>query len=280
VSNAHAGTGTAHDPSPRIAHVTSADGTRIGFERSGEGPPLVLVHGTSADRTRWASIAPALEERFTLYAVDRRGRGLSPDTQPWAIEREFEDVAAVVASIDGPVDLLGHSYGALCAMEGALLAPNVRRIVLYEPPLATDVPFYEDDPRERLQAMIDGGDLDGALATFLLEVAGLSAGELEAMRASPSWAARLTVVHTVPREFADGDHVLDPRRFQRLTVPVLLLAGDQSSPALLAATRAAHEALPNSRVTVMPGQGHVAVTTAPELFSRLVLEFLSQPDDH
>jgi len=97
----------------------------------------VLVHGGTADHTRWLSILPALEERFTVYAVDRRGRGLSGDAPEYAIEREFEDVAAVVDAIDGPVDVLGHSYGALCALEAALLTDKIRRLALYEPPVPT-----------------------------------------------------------------------------------------------------------------------------------------------
>src|SRR5918994_4256030 len=101
--------------------VTSLDGTPIAYWRSGEGPPLVLVHGTSADHSRWAPVLPAFEERFTVYAVDRRGRGESGDSEDYSIEREFEDVAAVVDSIEAPVNLLGHSYGAVCSLEAALI---------------------------------------------------------------------------------------------------------------------------------------------------------------
>src|SRR5690349_20970515 len=102
-----------------MGEIRSVDGTAIAYRRSGSGPPLVLVHGTSATPARWASVAPRLESHFTVYAVDRRGRGMSGDASSYAIEREFEDVAAVVLSIDGPVDLLGHSYGAICALEAA-----------------------------------------------------------------------------------------------------------------------------------------------------------------
>ena len=93
--------------------IRSKDGTRIAYERSGAGPALVLVHGTTADHTRWAPVLPMLERIFTVYAVDRRGRGQSGDAADYSIEREYEDIAAVVSSIPGPVNLLGHSYGAL-----------------------------------------------------------------------------------------------------------------------------------------------------------------------
>jgi pimeloyl-ACP methyl ester carboxylesterase len=114
--------------------VCSPDGTRIACWRSGSGEPLVLVHGTTADHRRWARVLPHLEAHFTVFAVDRRGRGASGDARDYRIEREFEDVVAVVAAIGGPVTLLGHSYGGICAMEAALRTSAVRRLILYRRP--------------------------------------------------------------------------------------------------------------------------------------------------
>src|SRR5689334_8539504 len=99
--------------------VKSKDGTPIAVAKSGHGPPLVLVHGTTADHTRWKPILPKLEEKFTVYAIDRRGRGGSGDSANYAFEIEFDDVAAVVDSIGEPVFLLGHSYGAICSLEAS-----------------------------------------------------------------------------------------------------------------------------------------------------------------
>src|SRR5579871_4413329 len=96
--------------------IRSKDGTMIAFQRSGTGPPLVLAHGTTADHTRWAPVLPAFEQYFTVYAPDRRGRGDSGDAEQYVIEWEFEDIVALVSSIDEPVFLLGHSYGALCSL--------------------------------------------------------------------------------------------------------------------------------------------------------------------
>jgi pimeloyl-ACP methyl ester carboxylesterase len=109
--------------------VTSKDGTPIAYWQSGQVPPLVLVHGTAADHGRWAPVLPAFEERSTVCAVDRRGRGGSGDPEEvYVIEREFEDISAVVDSLGEPTILLGHSYGALCALEAALLTTNVRKL--------------------------------------------------------------------------------------------------------------------------------------------------------
>jgi pimeloyl-ACP methyl ester carboxylesterase len=275
VTDTSASATTGRSAASSIGYVTSRDGTRIAFERTGSGSPLVLVHGTSADRTRWTPVLPALESKFSVYAMDRRGRGLSEDAEAFALEREFEDVAAVVGSIDGPVDLLGHSYGALCAMEAALLCPNVRRLVLYEPPMQTDEPMYPVGMRDQLEAMIERGEREQALITFFREVVEMSDSDLEMMRAAPSWGARVAAAHTVPREFDDADYALNAERFEGLLVPVLLLAGSESPPMLRAATEMAHAALPKSRVAVMEGQAHVAVNTAPDLFTRLVIEFLT-----
>jgi pimeloyl-ACP methyl ester carboxylesterase len=105
----------------------------IAYRRSGSGPPLLLVHGLTADHTRWSPISPRFEQRFSVYAMDRRGRGESGDGPDYDIRREAEDVAAVVDAIGEPVFVLGHSAGALYSLEAALLAANFRRLILYEP---------------------------------------------------------------------------------------------------------------------------------------------------
>lgn len=147
--------------------VTSKDGTHIAFWCSGSGPPLVLVHGTSASHTRWAPVLGLLEQHFSVCAIDRRGRGESGDANAYAIEREFEDVAAVVDALGESVHLLGHSYGAICALEAALLTQNIRTLILYEPPIPVeDVPIYPECIIERLQMLLDAGDREGVVSTF------------------------------------------------------------------------------------------------------------------
>lgn len=257
--------------------IQSKDGTTIAYERSGGGSPLLLVHGTAADHNRWRPVLPALERRFTVHAVDRRGRGGSGDSGDYAVGREFEDVAALVDSLGEPVNLLGHSYGALCALEAALLTRNVRKLVLYDPGIeVTDEEIYPHEVIGRLQALLEAGDRDGVVETTMREVAGLPPEAVEYMRSQPAWRARLNAAHTIPRELrAVKDHGFEPERFAGLMVPTLLLSGGDTPAALRKATEAVNETLPGSHVVVMPGQGHAAMDTGTDLFTTEVLRFLT-----
>ena len=257
--------------------VTSKDGTPIAYWRSGEGPPLVLVHGTSADHSRWAPVLPAFEQHFTVCAVDRRGRGGSGDSDDYAIEREFEDIAAVVDFLGEPAYLLGHSYGALCALGAALLSRNVRKLVLYEPMVNVGgEQLYPPGSIERLEALLEAGDRDGVVATMMREFAGVPPEEVKYMRSLPAWQARVAAAHTIPRESrAEEAYRFDPERFGDLGVPTLLLSGEGSPDDLAASTKAVDEALPDSRIVVMREEGHVAMDTATELFTTEVSRFLT-----
>jgi pimeloyl-ACP methyl ester carboxylesterase len=257
--------------------IRSTDGTPIAYQRSGQGSPLILVHGTTADHTRWAPILPILEQHFTVYAVDRRGRGESGDTEQYAIEREFEDIVALINSIDEPVFLLGHSYGAICSLEAARRTTHVRKLVLYEPPIPTGIEIYPHEVVNRIQALLDAGDRLGALITFMQDIVHVPPHEMEMLRSAPSWPARIAAAHTILREMrGSNEYIFDPGRFSSLTTPTLLLLGGDSPAFFGAGIEAVNAALPNSQVCVMPGQQHAAINTAPELFTREVYEFLAQ----
>lgn len=256
--------------------VVAKDGTQIAYRRGGEGPPLVLIHGTAADHSRWAPVLPAFEQHFTVYAVDRRGRGGSGDLDGYAIEREFEDVAAVADSLEEPVNLLGHSYGGLCALEAALLTENVGKLVLYDPGIeVAGEEISSHEVVERLEALLAEGDRDGVVETTMREVAGLPPEVVEYMRSLPVWRARLDAAHTIPRELrAVKAYRFDPERFENLGIPALVLNGGDSPAALRKAADAVDEALPDSHSVVMPGQGHSAMDTGTDLFTTEVLRFL------
>jgi pimeloyl-ACP methyl ester carboxylesterase len=258
-----------------VATTISADGTPIACWRSGQGPALVLVHGTTSDHRRWDPLLPALTAHFTVYAMDRRGRGGSGDSPTYAIEREFEDVAAVVDSIGGPVHLLGHSYGALCSLEAARLTPNLAKLVLYEPPVLPDAARFPPGFIAELEGLIAEGRRDETLSRFFQVVLGRSPQEIERMRGEPGWAERVAAAHTVARETSLEDRYrFAPERFADLRTPTLLLQGEVSPSFLQTSTQMVHAALPNRQLVVMPGQDHNAMRTAPELFLTEVLRFL------
>ena len=260
--------------------VTAADGAPIAYWRSGEGPPLLLVHGISASHLRWTPVIPALSEHFTVYAFDRRGRGGSGDTDGYEFEREFADTAAAIdaiAATSGPVNYLGHSYGAITGLEAALLTPNIRQMVLYEPPYRLNEPFISPpDSVARLEGRLAAGDRDGVVEVMMGELVGVPPEALAAMRTTPAWAARMAAAHTIPRELrALETYVFEPERFRGGDVPTLVLLGGASPPLMHRATHAAAAALPNARVVVLPGQGHVAMDSATEFFVDEVVRFLT-----
>ncbi|WP_409332687.1 alpha/beta fold hydrolase [Trujillonella humicola] len=257
-----------------LVTTTSVDGTRIGAWRSGSGPPLLLVHGGTADHTRWRPVLPLLEPYATVYAVDRRGRGASGDAPEYAVELEFADVAAVVDAIGGTVDVVAHSYGALCALGAALRTDGMRRLVLYEPPVLPPPRSTADD---RMAELLAAGRRADLVETFFREIVGADDHQLRLIRAAPSWPARVAAAHTVVRErLIDPPYRFDAARYQGLDVPTLLIAGGNSAPFLQASTKAVAAAVPGARVTVLPGEQHVAIDSAPERFTNAVLTFLRE----
>jgi len=255
-----------------LEQVVSTDGTPIAVWRSGDGPPLVLVHGTAADHSRWAPVLPALGERFTVLALDRRGRGRSGDAEEYSLEREFEDVAAVVEWVGDAVNVLGHSYGGICVLEAALLTHRIRKLVVYEAPMG----FVVSPPHvvHRLDELLAAGRRDELVVFFMQEVAGLPPDQIELLRSRPAWQARVDGAHTIPREDrAAREYVFDPDRFRQLGVATLLLEGGDSGEPFKRAGAALRAALPDCRIAVMPGQRHAAMDTATELFTNEVLRF-------
>jgi pimeloyl-ACP methyl ester carboxylesterase len=256
------------------------DGTRIAYQRCGDGPPLVLVHGSADDHSMWTGLLPALGARFTVYALDRRGRGASSATNgaSYAIEHECADVAAVVDAVGEPAHLLGHSYGALCALEAALRTRNLRSLVLYEPPIPTPPGsvICPPDTLAKMATLLEAGDREETVLTFAREIAHLPEAEISAARSTPEWQTSVAAAHTIVYEArAVEGYTFDPERFRELTTPTLLLLGSESPPFLKAATESVAAALQNNRLVELPNQGHLAMYTNPQLFLSEVTQFLS-----
>jgi pimeloyl-ACP methyl ester carboxylesterase len=275
---------TSHATSERSA--VSRDGTRIAYWTSGHGPPLVLVHGAAADHTRWRPLLPYLERQVTTHAMDRRGRGGSGDAGAYELEREYEDVAAVIeavaAAFGRPVDVYGHSHGAIVAFGAAALSRNLRKLVLYEGWPVPDPSIYALPAvvMNRITRLLAEGERDGVVEALFRAVLDVSDEDMAALRSAPSWAGRVAAAHTLPREILGETRArLVPEQAARIGVPVLLVTGEESSdPAKAEADRVA-AALPDARQLVLAGQQHIADILDPDTFAKHLLEFLhGRPD--
>ena len=259
-----------------MSHAVSADGTQVAFEQTGHGPAIVLIHGGFVDRRASVPVATELARQFTVVLVDRRGHGESgPYRDDHAIEREFEDVAAVVAALPRPVTLVGHSYGAWCALHGALLSVRsgvpVERLVLYEPPPLWDV---RDPVIDRIRSALAAGATDEAVATLLQDVTAIPGPTVERLRGSPFWQlVSANARGFVPELEAGRRFALDAQAVRTLTTPTLLLAGTESPPFLRPVTDRLASILPDARVREIEGQGHGAMSSVPAQFAALVADF-------
>lgn len=257
--------------------VRSADGTPIAVWTAGEGPALVLVHGSIQDHTISAALVDELRSGMTTYAMDRRGFGASGDGASYALQRDFEDVAAVVdavtAQTGGPVALWGHSYGANCAMGGAAVTSNVSHLILYEPSLGV---AYPPGWIDRIEAAIAVGDHDAAIVAVLRDLLEFTDDQIDAMRSGPEWTGRVATAPTVAREArAEEGWVYRAGQFDAITAQTLLLAGSASPPDLKQASDAALAAISGARVHVLKGHAHIAHRTHPAMVATLVREFIA-----
>ncbi|HYP99841.1 MAG TPA: alpha/beta hydrolase [Polyangiaceae bacterium] len=261
--------------------VTSADGTQISAQSNGTGRALVLVSGALFFSERWLKVVPLVSEQRSVILLDRRGRGKSGSGAAYSPEREVEDISAVLDSIAGPVDLLGHSSGAILALQVAQRSRrNLERLIAYEPPVFFSV---EDriapDLPERLEALLAAGKRDEAVETFLREGPRSPEADLRDLKASPIWAPLVQGLgHTVPYDaHVQRSYSADPAELARVRIPTLMLLGGSSPSRMRVGTETVAARLPNATLTELPGQQHVAMLSAPAQFADAVNGFLSQP---
>lgn len=258
------------------ASVPSADGTRIGYSRLGSGPTVVFVHGSISTHTDWMPVAKHLAHSFTCYVMDRRGRNRSGlGNSAYALDRECEDLAAMLAAAGPGAALVGHSYGAICALETALRFP-VPRLVVYEPPLPVGGPIAGEYLAPYADA-IARGDMDAALDVGLVQFTRMPEAAIARMRASRAWPRLRVLAPTWTRELEVMDS-LNPgvERYRAIACPVMLLAGSVSPEhPMKDAARALVKAMPEWRLELLPGLGHVGMRTAPATVAPLIAQFLS-----
>lgn len=243
-----------------MPHVTSKDGTRIAYETLGQGPPLVLVWGALGARASpfARQMREELAKGFTVYDYDRRGRGESGDTPPYAVQREVEDLAAVAQAAGGMPNVFAMSSGAALALEAAASGVPMRKLAAYEPPYMVGDPKDRPDAdfEQRLKDLVERGERDEAVKYFMRTV-GVPGLMLAVMRVLPFWKDLRAVAHTLPYDAAVMNGFdLPEKRLREVRVPVVLLAGGKTTPTLLRAAEAAARAIPNAQHRIIPKQNH------------------------
>ncbi len=249
--------------------VLSRDGTPIAFDQSGQGPALIAVGGATVTRLAQASLAAALAPHFTVFVYDRRGRGESGDTAPYAVEREVEDIEALIAEVGGSTFVFGHSSGAVLALEAARLLPTrITKLAVYEPPFIIDDsrPPAPEDYAARLTKLVSEGRRGDAVAYFMTEV-GSPAEMVAQMRQSPMWPGLEAIAHTLAYDVTiigntqSGDP-LPLRKWASVTVPTLVMDGtvflgrEEGHAFLRHAAQELTNILPDGRHRILEGQDH------------------------
>ena len=239
--------------------VRSADGTTIAFEHRGSGPAVILVGGAFSDHTTMTATA-ALLTGVTTYCYDRRGRGASGDAHPHAPEREFEDLAALVAHAGGTAAVFGHSSGAVLALEAAARGVPITRLAVYEPSyiVGDSRPRPPADYRERLASLIAAGRRADVVRLFLRESPGLPDGAIDTMQGSPAWSLFESLAHVTDHDIAlhGPGQSMSAERLAQIAVPTLVLAGSESEAWVHDTARAVAAAVPGAEHRTLAGQDH------------------------
>ena len=248
--------------------IHSKDGTEIAFDAWGDGQPLIVVDGATAHRAvnpTNAEIGRLLRDDLRVYAYDRRGRGQSTDTAPYTVEREIEDLAALIADAGAPALVFGWSSGAVLALDAAAAGLPISRLALFEPPFVVDGsrPPRPADYVQRLDDAVANGRADDAVELFLIAAAGMPAEAIPGMRQSPYWPALEAVAHTIAYDgrimgTTMSGAPLPGDRWAKITVPILVMHGNATEPWLIAAAHALADLLPTATLQVVEGQQHSA----------------------
>jgi pimeloyl-ACP methyl ester carboxylesterase len=266
--------------------ATSQDGTKIAYDRTGSGDPVILVGGAFSYRrfTGQVKLAELLSARFTVYSYDRRGRGDSGDTPPYAVEREIEDLAAVIGAAGGQAHVWGLSSGAVLALEAAAAGLPIRKLAVQEPPLGVDPADRRPpaDLRPRVTGLIDAGRRGEAVRYFMVDGMGAPSFVPGLLRLIPRvWKPLTAVAHTLPYDaelvepYQTG-HPLAASQWAAVTMPTLVMCGtEKESPGLLRhGSAAVATALPNARLVERHGLGHAKKLT-PRVIAATLTEFLT-----
>lgn len=269
-----------------IRRVTSADGSTIGIELVGSGPPLLLVHTMAVDRTQFAPLRDLFARRFTVYLPDRRGYGLSTEEAggDYSLEREAEDLAAVVESIGEPPFSWGHSYGGICVLELAMQGVPFKGILADDLAVGDPTPPVPPELTRGMAKALETGDRDEALEQFFRTIVGLNDEQIDGHRGTPLWDTRAGSIHLFVREAqVSNAYRHDRDRLAAIECPVHYVVGKESPQAMREGTQAAHDTTPGSGLTVLEGRLLTTMYADPESAARqvedwLLSEVLDRPD--
>jgi pimeloyl-ACP methyl ester carboxylesterase len=238
--------------------VRSKDGTTIAFDRLGSGLPVVLVSGGSVDRSSNAPVAQLLADRFMVFNYDRRGRGPSTDTPPYAVQREVEDLDAVIAAAGGSAYVYGSSSGAALVLEAAASGLPIDKLALWEPPYIVDPSMRPPaDTAKTFTDLVSAGKRGDAVEFFRVKVVGMPAEFAEQAKSQPWWGATEALAHTLAYDATIMDDYSPPAaRAKNVKAPTLVLTGGASFPFMRETAEVLVKALPNGETRVIEGQSH------------------------
>ena len=257
-----------------MVSVTSKDGTKIAYDKTGKGPGVILVLGALNSRKSGTKLAKLLAAQFTVISYDRRGRGDSTDTAPYSPQREVEDIAALIGAFGEPVCLYGHSSGGALALEAAIkLRKKIRKLAIYEVSYALD-----DNARKAakeyyktLKKLLAAGRKDDSVALFVRSV-GVSDKQIQAMKRMPMWKGleKLAPTLAYDSEVLGKGHALPAARLSRITIPTLVMHGGAGAPFMRDAARAISEAIPRAQLRTLAHQTH---GVSPKVLAPVLEEF-------
>jgi len=252
--------------------VRSRDGTSIAYDQLGAGPPVILVDGAFCSRSfgPMPKLAPHLARDFTVLMYDRRGRGDSGDTAPYAVEREVEDLDALIRQAGGSACLFAMSSGAVLALHAAANGLSIRKFALYEPPFMVGTPAHlpPADHQAQLVRLIAEGRRGDAVRYYMKDIIGMPGLLVAVFRFLPMWSKLKAVAPSLPYDSAImGDFSLPAQRAASLALPALVICGDKSMPVLREAAQRLSEVIPGAQLRRLPGQTHnvAAAALAPVL---------------
>ena len=254
----------------------SADGTRIAFDQTGHGPPVILVVGAFNDRSTGAALAKALESGLTVLNYDRRGRGASGDTQPYAVEREVEDLYALIREAGGAAGVFGYSSGAQLALEAAAHGLNITRLALYDAPfiVGDDVPRPPKDIAAQLAKLIASNRRGDAVELYQTKLVGIPEPVVAQLRHAPFRPALEAIAHTLVYDATlVGDLRVPTDRLRSINAPTLAIYGSESPALMGPAAKALAGAIPDGHVKRLDGQSHDIV---PSALGPVLLEFFGR----